>query len=360
MSRSHEHTSDVTNPTPSINEGLYYLEYDNPVREDGIRTIGRPERHDYATYYRHQVTMENGSRYLVTITDIPTKYQQASSDVANIETTAWLTQPDGLNKRRMAALAKQAIPTVFVSVQQNRDRFGQLDKNAHNELEILKAMAERYDYDSEHALTNGISRGAMTALAVSSIAKQHDIDIPYTDAIVPCFPRGLNLKRDLAAYAQLLPHEASTLQAIREVPLKYLWRYPKTLDTNLFQQLKEIPTLLSGEVGKQIQQHMDADTFGYVTVYRGDVMSQGSRWQRLLATADYPNMVIATKDGGGHLSCVGNDCFTDWQQRMQTIAEIMHEDPANRALGGTALRNLAAERHPVFRQPGEQVHPLVA
>lgn len=349
MPKSHEQLSPVYDATPSSDESCF-LEFDNPVRENGIKQVGRPDRHSYVTYRNHEVTMNDGARYMVTTTEIPEKYQRDSSDVMNLETTAWMTQPDGINKRRMSVLAKYAMPSVFMSVQQNKSRIGDLTKNAHNGIEIARSMAEIYDFDTDAITTQGMSRGGMTGLTAASVAEQHDTHVAYTDSIVPCFPDGLKA-RDLIEYLRLLPHEVSTFNAIREVPLRYLRRYPKTLDLNFCQQLKEVPTLLSGDVGKQIRQNMDTEAFAHVTVYEGDIMSQGKKWEGLFNESTYPNVVMDVKNGGGHLSCVGNDSFTEWQDRLRTITDILHEDPNNRYLGGTALRGLAAERNTSFIQP---------
>jgi len=358
MTQPKEHFSSYLNDlsdTPLHAEGDFLSpEYDNPVKE--IHLNERPQVHSHATFYRQTVTMENGSEYLVVNTKIPEKRERAGSDIVNLETTAWTTQIEGMNMRRMHALAKLAIPTVFVSVQQNLDRRGRIDRNAHNELEIAKSFAHQYDYSDQYIIGNGISRGGMTALDVAAVAPQHAIEAIYTDSIVPCFPYGLDLRRDLPAYLKFLPNEGSTLAAIREVPFSALRHYPNTLDLSLkgiFQQLKEIPTLLSGEVGRQIQDNMSENTFAHVTAYEGDIMSQGNRWKELLDSAKYPNIVVELLNGGGHMSCVSNGCHNDWLARARTISELLHESTDNRSIGGTALRALAAERNQAFVQTHE-------
>lgn len=337
-------------PTPPGGDFLS-PDFDNPVREDGITYIGRAERHKYAIFHNQEVTMENGAQYHVVTTEIPERYKQPGSDIANIETTAFLTKPDGFNKRRMYELARLAVPSVFVSVQQNIDRRGRLTRNAHNQLEIAKALSELYGYSDKHAVANGVSRGGMTALAMAAIARQHDMTITYTDSIVPCFPHGLDWKRDPKDFIHFLPNEANSLRAFRDIPLKILLGYTNTVDASprgLWQQLKEVPTLLGGGVGHQIEQHMEPDTFGYITAYKGDVMSQGTRWQEIFDPEQYPNMIVDLQDGGGHMNCMNDACLGEWRSRSQTISEILHENTANRYLGATALRAMAMERNTVF------------
>lgn len=331
--------------------------YHNPVRDDGIKLHGKPERHRDVIFQKQTVTLEDGTYYDVVTTEIPEANKKAGSDIANIETTAWTTKPDGLNKIRMRALAKQAIPSVFIGVQQNIDRRGRLAKNAHNEIQIYQAMAELYGYDSENAIANGISRGGMTALVVASIAKQHNLNVPYTDSIVPVRPNGLNLVPDLTRLVTSLPNEGRALASLKDVPFKELLQYSGTLDLSLkgaWQQIKEVPTLLNGEVGRQIDKYMPEDTFGYVTAYDGDLFSQGSLWRERFNEVDYRNMIVDTSQEGAHMSCASSGNRSDWMGRMDTIAEILHEDSSNRYLGGTALRAMAAERNPIFLQPNER------
>lgn len=348
--------------TPHHDDGDFLPpEYDNPVKS--VRSLEKPEVHDHATFYSQLVTMQNGTEYRVVNSTIPEKYADNSSDIANVETTAWTTQIEGMNKRRMHALARLSMPTIFVSVQQNLANIGHLDQNAHNELQILQEFAERYDYSDEHNIGNGISRGGMTTLSTAAIASKHNMDQIYTDSIVPCFPYGLDLRRDLAAYSKFLPNEGSSLAAIKDIPFPALRHYPNTVDHSIkgiFQQLKEVPSLLSGEVGRQVQENMSTDQFAYVSAYEGDVMSQGSRWKEMLDSKKYPNIIVDLINGGGHMSCVSNDCHTDWVDRVSTIAEILHENPDNRNIGGTALRALAAERNSVFLQPTERANELEA
>lgn len=346
------------NYTPHTDDGDFLSQkYENPVRDDGIKLQGRPERHHDVIFQNQTVTLEDGTYYNVVTTEIPEKHRKAGSDIANIETTAWTTKPDGVNKIRMHALAKHAIPSVFVSVQQNIDRRGRIARSAHNEIQIHQAMAELYGYDPQHAITNGISRGGMTGLVVASIAKKHNLHVAYTDSIVPVRPDGINPMSDLKHIVKSLPHEGRAIASLRDVPFADLAQYPNSLDLSakgIWQQIKEVPTLLSGEVGRQIDKYMPSETFGYVTAYDGDIFSQGSRWRERFNGEDYPNMIVDTSQEGAHMSCILNENRSSWLGRMDTISEILHENTANRYLGGTALRAMAAERNPVFLHSQEQ------
>ena len=359
MTQPKEHFSSYLNDlsdTPLHAEGDFLSpEYDNPVKE--ITYQGKPERHEHVVFHRQEVTMKDDTRYIVVNTEIPEKYQQNGSDIANIETTAWTTKADGLNKRRMHTLARMAMPTVFIGVQQNILRRGHIDKNAHNQIEIAKSLASTYNYSKEHAVSTGISRGGMTTLNVGSVALQHDMRINYVDSTVAVRPDGLDLPNDIIHLLKALPGEAKALAALREVPLKNLYHYRNSIDLSprgVWQQLKEIPTMLSGEVGRQIDQHMPQDSFGYIASYEGDMFGPGSAWKNRFNGEDYPNMIVDSREGGAHMFCALNDSYGRWLRRMQAVSEVLHEDTNNRHLGGTAFRALAAERNWAFLQPHEQ------
>ena len=322
---------------------------------ESLRTIAKDRVTPYADFRKQVATMEDGTRYIVTSTNIPDKYQRDSSDIMSLETSAWLTKGEGLYTRRALHLARLAMPSVFVGVQQNLSQWGNLPKAAHDQLEIASRIAREQDYDLSHTIGNGISRGAMASIIETSLASQHGIKKLYTDAIVPCFPAGMNPAKDVALFRQFPLNEMSTLRALRAVPLKVMLHLPQTFDMSargIFQQAKELPTLLAGDVSRYATS-MPTDSFGYLTAYEGDVMSQGSRYQEIFNDRDYPNMIVDLTPGGGHMKCASEDCCSDWKTRTTTIAELLHDDPSARHLGGTAFRILAAERNDVFTRPSD-------
>lgn len=305
---------------------------------------------EYTVEWETKEGVERSNRYIVNSSDIPLSRQRDASDIASIETSAWLTRFGGINKRRQLALARDfRTPSTFIGVQRDSDKFGNIENNAHNHLFIAAHIAERFGRDKGNIILNGISRGAMHGLTTHAIAKQHNTNVVYSDNIVPCFPNGLNPYTDLVDFFKFFPNEVNSIRALK-LPLRILRHYPQTLDSSiygLFQQLKEAPTLLSGQMGGLVDEHMDHDAFGYVAAFGGDVMSQGHRWlERFDET--YPNMTVSLSPEGAHMSCISNDSYDAWYERMRTITETLHEDRTRASIGATALHTLATAANPIF------------
>ncbi len=300
-----------------------FLSEEEEIRHKS-RLSRRPEDIDGVKFYEQEFTMQNGSHYHVTSTVLPEVTR--ATGIASIETSAWLTRYGGLNKRRQLALGKMGVESTFVSVPQNLFRFGSLEENARHQLRISQETARQFDRDPNYVFINGISRGAMTGLGAAAIASRYNMGVMYGDYIVPCFPNGVNPRQDLQEVPDLLANEIDPIYSLKQIPWRALRHYPSTVDHSpreLFQQLKEVPTLLSGSVGTLIDTELPEDSFGYVTAYEGDVMSQGRRWQEKLNPSIYPNMLVDLQRGGGHLSCAGVPCYDGWLGRMQAVTEAV-------------------------------------
>jgi hypothetical protein len=274
--------------------------------------------------YKQEFTMRDGTRYNVASTVLPD--DKRVTDIANIETSAWLTRFGGLNKRRQLALGKMGIESTFVSVPQNLLHIGSIEENAYHQLSIARETAEQFERDPDWVFINGISRGAMTGLAAAAIASRHNMGVMYGDYIVPCFPRGLNPQEDLRELPDLITNELDPIRSLKQIPWKALRHYPHTIDRlprQLLQQLKEVPTLLSGTVGELIDDSLPPEAFGYITAYEGDIMSQGRRWQEKFHPAMYPNMIVDLQQGGGHLSCATVPCHDGWLDRMKSVSDVV-------------------------------------
>lgn len=330
-----------------------FLSEEEDIRHKS-RLSRRPERIDGVKFYEQEFTMQNGNSYNVTSTVLPDA--DRATDIASIETSAWLTRYGGLNKRRQLALGKMGIESTFVSVPKNLLRLGNLENNARHQLQISQETAEQFDRDPNYIFINGISRGAMTGLGAAAIASRHNIGVMYGDYIVPCFPKGLNLKEDLRELPDLLANEIDPIYSLKQIPWQALRHYPSTIDRmprELFQQLKEVPTLLSGSVGNLIDSELPQNSFGYVTAYEGDVMSQGRRWQEKLDPSEYPNMIVDLQHGGGHLSCATVPCYDGWLGRMQAVSQTVSQyESVLKDLGPSAgpstLHDILTVQSPAF------------
>ncbi len=155
--------------------------------------------------------------------------------------------------------------------------------------------------------------------------------------MVPCFPLGFDPKRDLSELPELARNELGAMTSFVKLPLNAILTYPRTIAVHprmVFQQLKEIPALLSGETGEAAG-NMPSDTAGYVTIFLGDIMGQGRRWQPILE--QYNNLIVDNVKGGGHLSIAAPRAQEKWQQRLEGVHEVIESNPTIVTLGGAAL-----------------------
>lgn len=343
------HAIESFHPT---NSGRFLSEEEDIRRKS--RLSRRPDQIDGVKFYEQEFTMQNGNRYDVTSTVLSDA--DRTTDIASVETSAWLTRYGGLNKRRQLALGRMGIESTFVSVPKNLLRLGNLEDNARHQLQISQETARQFDRDPNYVFINGISRGAMTGLGAAAIASRYNIGVMYGDYIVPCFPNGVNPKQDLLELPDLLANEIDPIYSLKQIPWQALRHYPSTVDRmprELFQQLKEVPTLLGGSVGSLIDNELSQDSFGHVTAYEGDVMSQGRRWQEKLNPSMYPNMIVDLQRGGGHLSCVGTPCYDGWLGRMQAVRDVVSRyESVLKDLGPSAgpslLHDVLTAESPVF------------
>lgn len=334
------HTSD--------NEHTLVNRFDNYAL-DNPKSV-KKDLHDGNTYHTERYSMADGTNYLVTHSQLARHALRDASSIMSLETSAWLTKFGGLNERRQRALAEHfGIPTVFVGVQQNTDRIGDIRRHASNMLAIHAHVAVRLGNDPDHVILNGISRGAMSANTAQAIAHKHRTRVIYNDAIVPCMPNGVTPLGFLDGIKKTLPNELGAVRSLR-LPLSILLHYRNTFDhtpRGIFQQLKETPTLIAGQLGKAVATSSDKESFfGYQTVYGGDILSQGENFVKLYK--DHPYMKVELIPKGGHLSCASGDAYHAWKGRLETISGLLHEDPSRRLLGARAMYELASEKNASF------------
>lgn len=310
----------------------------------------REETHNGNTYRTEHYSMADGANYLVTHSELGRHALRDASMVMSLETSAWLTKYGGLNERRQRALAEHfGIPSIFIGVQQNINKIGNIKRHARNMLALHAHVALRLGNDPENVMLNGISRGAMSADTAQALASKHGTHVIYNDSIVPCMPHGVTPTDFLGGIKQTLPNEFGAVRSLR-LPLSILLHYRSTFDhtpRGIFQQLKETPTLIAGQLGKAVANNPDKESFfGYQTVYDGDVLSQGEKFVELYK--DHPYVKVDLIPQGGHISCVSSEAYYSWKERLETISGLLHEDPSRRELGAKAMYELATNKNPVF------------
>lgn len=331
----------ATDTMPRDDSGDFlYQEFDNPVRR--TRFLEEDETR-HAKIIKEKVWMEDGTHYDVT----STLAKNRTIDIGILATSAWLTQDGGLNQDRALRSARLGIDTVFVSPQQNLTRRGRFGKSVCNMIRIADHFHLRHDRDPDNLWVDGISRGGMHALGVAAKAPYVDDDkqVIYGDYTVPCFPDGLQPAKDLAMLPRLITNELGASTALLQIPFSTLKHYPNTVSLSpkkQFQQLKEVPALLSGKVGEAAR-NMPPETFGHVTNYLGDIMGQGSRWAPILSP--YENITVENFKGGGHVSMTSPRCQAKWETRLRAVHEAIKQDPKLPSLGTAALASVVRENH---------------
>lgn len=344
MSGSVEKFMKFISPSADRHRDFLVENFENPVS-----LIKRTDVDDnsYMKIHKDLITMQNGATYEVT----STLAKQRNIDIGFVATAAWLTHDMGINRDRMKRAAKLGIDSVFISPQQNLDRFGNFGKNVTNILYIADYLNAHQGRDQQHIMVDGISRGAMHGLGVTAKAPHLDTEVIYGDYTVPCFPDGFDAKRDLPMLPELLMNEAGAATSFIKLPLNAMYTYPRTIAFHprmLFQHLKEAPALLSGDTGYYAK-NMPEDTFGHVTNYLGDIMGQGRRWQPILD--EYPNLIVDNQIGGGHLSIAAPECQEDWQRRVEAVHYVIESYPNIINLGSTALKQAVLDYAPAVFIP---------
>ncbi len=279
-----------------------YTEESPQTRRQGVITLRR-------------VVMTDGSRYVVESGEP----QERVTDVPTTMTTPWLTSPRGYNRRMMLALMDCGFPVDLVSGEARDDHRPHLAKSAYNQLKIAELTSGEEGRDNEQLMVDGVSRAAMIGLGITAMAHQHNREVIYTESIVPCFPRGLSAWRDGKDYLRFPVTEVSALRHLGSLPFKILLHYSRTFDTSpsaLLRHIEAIPTLVSGVAG-EFGDQLPEDTHATVTVFRGDIMSQGEAWEEKLAR--YPNMKVDAFSSGGHFSCAMPDTYRDWRERQDRL-----------------------------------------
>lgn len=302
------------------------------------------------SFHQELYTMENDTSYIVTFSELDERTKRPASNIVSLEHSAWLTKFGGLNERRQLALGQHfGIPSIFIGVQQSKQRKGNLIHTARDGLAIRAHVGERLGHDAVATLTGGISRGAMLADITESIAYQHGLNSIYKDSLVSCQANRLSYTKTARRIFSGPKNEFSAFRSLK-VPLSILWRYKDTFDgsmRDIAQQSKEIKALTSGHISRVVDAHPNKESlFGYSLVFDGDILSHGEEFVELYSNHPYEHVDLIEQ--GGHFSCASEGTYAQWKERIGTISNILHENPAVAHMGAAAFYSLAVEQDPHF------------
>ena len=228
----------------------------------------------------------------------------------------------------MLALMKAGFPVDFVGSEIKFGSHANLAKSSHNQLKITELTAEEESLDKDLLIVEGISRAAMIGFGLNAMSKDHDKTIIYSDLIAPCFPKRLDLRHS-ADYLKIPLSEPAIVRHLGRLPLHHLLRYPSTFSTHpsdLIRHMQAVPTLTSGIAG-DFAKHMPEDARGSVVAFKGDILSQGEEWERILA--EYPNMHFLDEPGAAHLDCAAPETYDAWLARQQALTSELERTKNN-------------------------------
>jgi hypothetical protein len=350
-------------PVPSARNDFLLSDDYNPVESIDWQH-GKRDEVDGVVFDTLSIQMGDGTRHVGSFTRLP--HHKRRSNITHLGATAWTTGLEGMNKAEQLILAKRyGVESIIVKPQQNLTRIGRLSRSAHNLLEIGMYAAPHFYRDPKQFTVGGKSRGGMTTYTATALAELHDVNVLYGDYIALCFRNGLKRPSDVGVTAKKLSNEIGGIGEIASLPLRTLLHYRKTLELaprDVFQQFKEVPGLLNGEIGSISEARLSPNAFGYVYLEEGDGLSRTKEWEEKITYDSYPHMIMDVRAGGSHLgACAGPDSKAAYLNRMDTIMPLIaREEDTLRRLGAQAGMYLhvgAALENPAFNpvdKPGEE------
>lgn len=248
--------------------------------------------------------------------------KERSTDIAVLETPAWLTNLHGFNEYTQRSLGSLGIPSLMVGhVGQERDsvikEFSQLilkpwqtiqelreislARQAHNMLEILQYPRLGFGIDSSKVFLHGNSRGGMVQFPELAMANERDIDVVFAMPVAPCFAEGFG--KETAKEVLHTPFTEGlnigrlvmrNLFDLAGSGLNTLNLSPKTI----LYELAHTESLFNGDAGRfsRLAKHSQQML---ILAYRSDLAGQYARWNDNLE--DFPNVYVRDLPGA-HLS----------------------------------------------------------
>lgn len=297
---------------------------------------------------QRSVTTEDGRRYLVSSSELK---HQSNDTVAQsyLETTAWLTKPDGMYTRRLINLGRLGIAGTVISAPQNIGKITSIEQNAHNVLSIGQHEAQRKHQDPRFFILAGESRGSMIGIGEARFAEEHNMTPLFAHLDAPCIPRGLVeaieeegplvFGRSIGPQAiRAVGQEIMTLHKAIDNDRKANRHMGKTLDISLRSPVihaQEGLALLTGDAGVHAR-NAPKSLFGHNGLAADDALSNPLMWKEIFG--DFEGMTTIVETDGGHLSTIGRVFHEGWLRNMTCFRDVAvghpeftspdaHEDP---------------------------------
>lgn len=271
--------------------------------------------------------------------------------MAAYQSTAWLTQPDGMYIRELLSNAKTGVEgTVIGSPSTRGQQFNPTD-NGRNMLEIARWQAPLLGRDETQILLRGVSQGFHNGLAAHAQADEFGFDVVRSELRAGCLVDGITPEMVLEAPFKIA-NEFIYAGNILKTPMRALVHYAKTLDATMrgtYTHAQALGGLLSGQAGQHMR-NLPESTFAHFSAAGGDFMGDSRRVKAIAAR--YPFVSVST-NGKSHLDdAAGHDKFEEVRARDKTFSDVMIENPQLRSMPIDLMRkhlyHLACEQNPTF------------
>jgi hypothetical protein len=198
-----------------------------------------------------------------------------------------------------------------------------LSKNAHYVQEVIKHN-DKFDLDNNKVIGYGESRGAMILLGNIAAQKEDDIEIPYSIAVAPCYPKAFQTHESLEFTGHVISEIINLRQLMGSLSINNL----NTLNISpksLIYEIAHIPTLFKGDTGNFIPEIPKDQNLDIIS-FNDDLSGQPEYWSSVFPKNDYPNINSETHPGN-HLSIAKNKTLDIVLSKFSCIAEkIINND----------------------------------
>ena len=302
----------------SDDTGLFLAQ--NPV--ENVKNFPR-ERGDHGVVYKHELTFHDGTRQIVNMS-MPNK---PVTDINTAMPLPWFMRFEGVGKDKADFFNEAGFPTQTTGVELY-PAIPNIFRRARNELEVADFASDMYGLDPDVLDIDADSNGAMDGIVINHIAGSYDRRINDNELWSPCFPTYLGV------YGVAKVLAASPIVFMKMAASKKPSKWSKSGDikgVQVLQQVKALPTLLGGGVGKAARL-IPPSARGRVVTFEGDEWARAEEWAEILQP--HTNLTHDRREGGNHSSSFSPKTITERKARLNEKANEIR----NRALGDVAVQ----------------------